>query len=187
MHRRVEARADGFDGLDPDGGQRLLELDHHHPKPVQELLAAAVSRRVAHGATEVVEHGKERLGGFLGRVSTPISELLGLAPAKVLEVGGQAQQLVITLGKLRPQALDLRLRDGFGAGGRHHGVSGGLTRRGGPGVPAGSVGTRARGPGGSDAGTGRRLAMGGANGSPVHTPPGVVAHPRSPRSADMVN
>ena len=161
VHRRVEARADGFDGLDPDGGQRLLELDQHHPKPFQELLSATVSSRVADRPAEVVEHGKEGQSGFLGRVPTPVGELLGLAPAEVLEVGGQAQQLVASLGELSPQALDLRLRlrGGFGAEGRHRGVREVLTSRAGPDFPAGSVATRARSAGGGDAGTGRRLAM----------------------------
>jgi hypothetical protein len=143
---------------------------------------------VANGATKVVEHGKERQGGVLGRVPPPVGELLGLAPAEVLEVGGEAQKLVTPLGELGPQALDILRRDGFRGGGRHRrGVRRSLAGRDGRGCPASSPRTRAGGPGGGDTGTGWRLAVGGANGSPVHTPPGVVAHPRSPRSPDMVN
>src|ERR1039458_3241298 len=101
MDRRIEARADRLDGRYPEGAQCLLELDHHHPKPVQELLATGIPGRVANGATKVVEHGKERQGGVLGRVPPPVGELLGLAPAEVLEVGGEAQKLVPRLGRRR--------------------------------------------------------------------------------------
>src|ERR1019366_811655 len=188
VHRRVETRANRLDGLDPDGTQRLLELDHHHAQPVQELLATAIPGRVADGATEVVENGKERLSGVLGCVPPTVGELLGLAPAEVLEVGGEAQQLVTPLGELGPQDLDALRSDSFGGGGRHpRDVRRSLTGRGRLGCPPGSLRPRTGGPGGGDARTGGRLAMGGADGSPVHSPPRVVAHPWSPRSPDVVN
>ena len=136
---------------------------------------------MADGPTEVVENGEEGPGGILGCVAGAVGELLGLAAAKVLEVCGQTEELVVPLLELAPQALDLLLRSGGGRSLlRHRSVRGRWARRS-LGITSG--GTRGAG----ITPSGRPLAFRGTDGSPVGVPPGVLAHPRPPLSRAMVD
>jgi hypothetical protein len=88
------------------------QLALHEFDALQEALQAPALAvpRVVDGSLQVIDHRKEVLDEILVAVLERVLPLLEGALAEVVEVGGQADQPIVGLGDLAPQALGLLLR-----------------------------------------------------------------------------
>src|SRR5690606_13953586 len=96
----------GVDLLESLGGEDLLEPSEDEADALLEIFRGALALRLE-GAAEVLEHLAKLLDELRVGGGDHLEAFLRRAPAEVLELGVEAEVLVLELGDLGPELRDV--------------------------------------------------------------------------------